>query len=501
MSDRDVAPLDSIRLDDGSLTCTVLSPSILTDSLVATASVTGQAYYKELTRYLTRSLEIGGAIVGEVVQWDETQPKRVRSLCFYKNSEICEAIEYDVLCLRGNPPQLSYTVSQDDESIYCIPNAAIASYTQGNERNARTPDCYLGLALRDPKTHRFVSHICIFDDRPLTPTKRQHAETLIRLFAARTTAELKRQQAETREREKIRQLEQTLDALQRTQSQLVQTEKISSLGQLVAGVAHEINNPLGCLSGNLKHIEEYICDLSEHLELYRQHVPQPAPDIEEHADDIDLEFIVEDLPPMLGSMKVSLERIQEIVTSLRQFSRLDADKTLFDVREGLDSTLVVLKHRLKANETRPEIKVVREYSDLPPVPCRPGQLNQVFMNLLSNAIDAIEESNQGRSFRDIQDDPNLICIRTEHITDERGDRVAICIADNGCGISEAVKPHLFETFFTTKPTGKGTGLGLSLSYKVITENHGGTLSFESTSDRGTEFIIELPIEDDGVIMR
>ncbi|MGC9503373.1 sensor histidine kinase [Baaleninema sp.] len=492
MSDRDVAPLDTLQLDDGTFNPTFLSPSVLTDAIAATASVTGEAYYNAFTRYLTLSLDIECAIIGEVVRWNGTQPQGVRSLCFCENGNFSDSIEYDVLCLNDNPPRLSSAAIPDDESVYCIPNDPQTRYT--SKGDPRDPDCYLGLALRDPKTRRFVSHICIFSDSPLPPTKRQNAETLIRLFAARTIAEIKRQHAETREREKIRQLEQTLNALQKTQSQLVQTEKISSLGQLVAGVAHEINNPLGCLSGNLNHVEEYVRDLREHLELYHQYVPNPAPEIQEHAEDIDLEFLIEDLPPMLGSMKVSVDRIQEIVTSLRQFSRLDADKTLFDVREGLDSTLVVLKHRLKANDSRPEIQVVREYGDLPLVPCRPGQLNQVFMNLLSNAIDALEESNQGRSFSQIQDNPNLIRIRTERITDERGDRVAICIADNGRGIPEDVKPHLFETFFTTKPTGKGTGLGLSLSYQVITENHGGSLSFESTFNSGTEFIIELPIE-------
>ncbi|MBO9998993.1 MAG: ATPase [Cyanobacteria bacterium SID2] len=493
MADRDVIPFDSARASERNHPEAFAFNSMLTDSIAATASVTGTAYYEALARYLTQSLDIRYVLIGEVFQWNGAQPKRMRSLCFYDRNHVLENLECDLSGTACEQLFRAIPSPSDGEIVYCVPNDLQRKFPAVS-RLFPTTEAYLGIALIDSSTHSFIGHICLLDDRPLPELKRQHAKILLKFFAARTTAELKRQQAENREREKVRQLEQALEVLQRTQSQLVQTEKISSLGQLVAGVAHEINNPLACLTGNLNHVNEYVLDLAKHLELYRQYVPNPAPAIEEHAEDIDLDFVLEDLSPMLASMTVSVERIEKIVTSLRQFSRLDAETVPFDVREGLDSTLVVLQHRLKANESRPAIQVVREYSDLPLVPCRPGQLNQVFMNLLSNAIDALEEASEGCTFTALQNKPNVIRIRIQHIRDEVGSRVAICIADNGVGIPEDVKPHLFETFFTTKPTGKGTGLGLSLSYQIVTEYHGGTLSFDSTLDRGTEFIIELPIQ-------
>jgi signal transduction histidine kinase len=284
--------------------------------------------------------------------------------------------------------------------------------------------------------------------------------------------------------EKNQQLEQALRELQRTQAQLIQIEKMSSLGQLIAGVAHEINNPANFIYGNINYTTEYVEDLLKLLRLYAKHYPQPAPEIQEEAEAIDLEFLIEDLPKLLASMKVGADRIHEIVQSLRSFSRLDeAEMKLVDIHEGIDSTLLILFHRLKETPARPGIQVVKKYDDLPRVECYAGQLNQVFMNILSNAIDAVEKCHQ--------DKEGIITIRTEVL--EGKSYVRIRIKDNGSGMTKDVQAHIFDSFFTTKPVGQGTGLGLSISYQIVVEKHGGQLKCISALAEGAEFLIELPI--------
>lgn len=296
------------------------------------------------------------------------------------------------------------------------------------------------------------------------------------------TNELKERKAE---------LETALQNLQKAQSQLIQTEKLSSLGQLVAGVAHEINNPVNFIYGNLRYADEYIQDLLELLDVYQQQYPNPTPEVQAKAEDIELEFLVEDLPKILASMNVGAERIRQIVLSLRVFSRLDeAEMKSVDIHDGLDSTLLILQHRLKARPDHPVIEVIKEYGDLPLVECYAGQLNQVFMNILSNAIDALDSYNQQRSAQDIHNHPSRIKICTEVL---QPDRVTVRIADNGPGMTEKVKQRLFEPFFTTKPVGQGTGLGLSISYQIVVEKHKGALWCVSAPGLGTEFWIEIPL--------
>ncbi|MBW4617354.1 MAG: AAA family ATPase [Desmonostoc vinosum HA7617-LM4] len=278
--------------------------------------------------------------------------------------------------------------------------------------------------------------------------------------------------------------------LEQSQLQIVQSEKMASLGNLVAGVAHEVNNPIGFLNGSINNAKEYVQDLLTYLELYQQHHPHPASPVQEMAEDIDLEFLSEDLPKLLDSMTGASDRIKSISTSLRTFSRADTDrKVTANLHEGIDSTLLILKYRLKANQHRPAIQVIQNYGDLPLVNCFPGQLNQVFMNILANAIDALEESNSKRSFEDIQANPNRITITTS----VENHLVKIAIADNGKGMSESVKQKIFDHLFTTKEVGKGTGLGLAIAKQIIESTHSGKLICNSVLGEGTEFIIEIPL--------
>ncbi|MEH2056591.1 MAG: ATP-binding protein [Nostoc sp.] len=283
--------------------------------------------------------------------------------------------------------------------------------------------------------------------------------------------------------EKATQLELTLEKLYSTQSQLIQAEKMSGLGQLVAGIAHEINNPINFIYGNLQPASEYVASLIELNNLYQKVYPQPLPEIADKIADIELEFISNDLQKLLSSMRVGAARIRQIVLSLRNFSRLDESEIKpVDIHSGIDSTLLILQHRLQSNSKHPEIAVIPKYGQLPLVNCYASALNQVFMNLINNAIDALEES-------DINRQPTII-IQTEF---REAKNVVIRIADNGIGMSESVQNKMFNPFFTTKPIGSATGLGLSTSYSIVVEKHGGKLSCISAPGKGTEFIIEIPL--------
>lgn len=297
------------------------------------------------------------------------------------------------------------------------------------------------------------------------------------------------------------QIQQTLQELQRTQAHLIQTEKMSSLGQLVAGVAHEINNPVNFIYGNLSHAHNYARDLLDLVALYQTTYAQPTPEIKTQLKAIDLEFIANDLPQILSSMSAGTDRIRQIVLSLRNFSRLDESAMKrVNIHEGIDSTLLILQSRLKTNTSHANVEVVKNYGDLPKVECYAGQLNQVFMNILSNAIDALED----------QPAPRIITISTELVQEpqtqtstntipEPGSEdstpptsVVIRIHDNGPGMSELVSSKLFDPFFTTKSVGKGTGLGLSVSYHIVVEKHGGLLKCNSRPSEGAEFYIQIP---------
>ncbi|AFY54524.1 fused histidine kinase/response regulator receiver domain protein [Rivularia sp. PCC 7116] len=279
--------------------------------------------------------------------------------------------------------------------------------------------------------------------------------------------------------------------LQQVEQQLIQSEKMSALGQLVAEVAHEINNPLSYISANTKHAAEYLRDIFELLTLYKQEIPHPGTKITDKIEEIDLEYLMDDLPKLFVSMQNGTERIRDISDSLRTFARADNHaKTSLDIHQAIDNTLLILKHRLKANSKRPQIKIIKNYGNLPLVECYPGQIDQVLINLLSNAIDALDESNQGCSFADIQNLPNQITINTSLSEDMQS--ILIKIQDNGVGIPIEKQNQIFDNLFTTKPVGKGTGLGLSISYQIIVEKHNGKLWCESLPGEGATFVIQLP---------
>ncbi|MEQ9554115.1 MAG: PAS domain S-box protein [Coleofasciculus sp. G3-WIS-01] len=333
-------------------------------------------------------------------------------------------------------------------------------------------------------------------------------------------------QATEHARKQAAQLSKALHDLQRTQSQLIQSEKMSSLGQLVAGIAHEINNPVNFIYGNLIYAQEYYQDLIALVQLYRTAYPNPPAILKERIDSIDLDFILTDFAKLQYSMKVGAERIREIVQSLRTFSRLDeSGRKIVDIHSGIESALMILQYRLKEKPGSAGICVIKEYGDLPPIDCWPGQLNQVFMNILTNAIDAIEEKashysspteaefldgmglfsptitiRTGISQTDSVKSPMADDVAEENSRGERDDSepgtpyVFIRITDNGIGMSPQTKKRLFDPFFTTKPVGLGTGLGLAVSYQIVVEKHGGKLWCNSTLEQGSELVVEIPIQ-------
>lgn len=297
-------------------------------------------------------------------------------------------------------------------------------------------------------------------------------------------------------REQVKLLDIAITDLKTTQAQLVQSEKMSTVGQMVAGVAHEINNPVNFIYGNLPHASQHVKDLVHLLNLYKEITPNVTPEIQDFEEEIELDFVTQDLAHILSSMRMGAERIRQIVLSLRNFSRLDeGEKKKVDLHEGIDNTLLLLQNRLKNR-----IQVVKDYGNLPLVDCFPGQINQVFMNLLSNAIDALDENYQGQSKKGELDSTILenprISIRTFRYSEGQ---VAIAIADNGPGIPPDIQAKIFDPFFTTKPVGKGTGLGLAITYQLLVEGHSGNIQVRPLSEGGTEFLVILPIASEEVI--
>jgi signal transduction histidine kinase len=297
------------------------------------------------------------------------------------------------------------------------------------------------------------------------------------------------EQTNTQLEERSETLEKALIDLKQSQMQLVQSEKLSSLGQLVAGIAHEINNPVSFIYGNLQPGNQYIQDLLDLIALYQQEY-EASEAIAKKSNQIELDYLVEDLPRLWQSLKVGADRIRDIVLSLRTFSRTDeAELKAVNLQDGIDSTLMILRNRWKTQDFRPAVEIIKQYEEIPLVECYAGQMNQVFMNILVNAIDALDERDEKRTFSECEDHPSTLWIGTT-VIDEW---VQITIADNGTGMSEATQRQLFDPFYTTKPIGKGTGLGMSISHQIITERHQGQLHCDSTLGEGSKFVIKIPL--------
>lgn len=297
----------------------------------------------------------------------------------------------------------------------------------------------------------------------------------------------------TDKNQKLIRINQDLQAqyhqIKATQLQLIQAEKMASLGELMAGLGHEINNPIGFIKANIEPARTYVKDLFGLIDFLLQECPSNATHIQDELEAVDLEFIRKDLPKLINSMGLGIDRICDVSNSLRSFSRNDRDrKVAFNLHNGIDSTLLILKHRTKSNEDRPAIEIVKNYGNIPEIYCFPGQLNQVFMNLLANAIDALDEANKGKTFAEIKANPNRITIETKILGDEQ---VEVRIQDNGCGMKPDTQARIFEQGFTTKEVSKGTGLGMAIAYQIVVEKHGGMITCSSELGKGTEFAIAL----------
>jgi signal transduction histidine kinase len=398
----------------------------------------------------------------------------------------------------------------EPERVLIVPNA------QEDERFANNPFVtsepnirfYAGAPLVTPDGFA-IGTLCTIDCKPreLSPEQIKALQALSRQVISQLELRINltklkqnithRKQVEQNLRDTNKQLNQTLGKLKQTQVQLIQSEKMSSLGEMVAGIAHEINNPVTFIYANLDYVNTYVRDLLDLLSLYQQHYPEPEAEIKSKAQEVDTDFLAEDLSNILSSMDAGAERIQNIVLSLRNFSRLDeAQKKPVDIHEGIDSTLLILQHRLKATLDRPEIKIIKEYGKLPKLECYAAQLNQVFLHILSNAIDALEEKyNRKQEITDLENNITqspTIRIRTG-ISPEN--HLLIMIADNGNGIAENIQTKIFDPFFTSKPVGKGKGLGLSISYQIVVKKHDGNLKYRTQYGKGTEFLIEMPVKD------
>ncbi|MEA5515656.1 ATP-binding protein [Nodularia sp. UHCC 0506] len=411
----------------------------------------------------------------------------------------------------------AYTICQP-EDLLIVPNALQDERFAANPLVISDPHIrfYAGAPLITPDGFA-IGSLCVIDriPRELSLEQKQALAALSRQVISQlelrvNIAKLKqniscRQQVEKTLRHTNLNLNKVANKLRQTQVQLILREKMSSLGQMVAGIAHEINNPINFVHANIGHLKTNFQDIVDLLSLYQQHYPQPHQEIQAKANAIDVKFLIQDLPNIFTSMETGSKRVKNIVLSLRNFARLDeSEKKIVDIHEGIDNTLLILQHRLNATDTYPGIQIIKDYSHLPQIECYPAQLNQGFMNILNNAIDAIENlwiENTKKIKSDVhkidymnnlQQAQPQIRIRTGI---DHKNHVFVRIADNGIGISEAIQKRMFDLFFTTKPVGKGTGLGLSVIYQIVVKKHGGNLKYKTQLGKGTEFIIEIPLKN------
>ncbi len=438
------------------------------------ASKIGEEFFQACAHYLAEVLQIKYALIAEFV--DCEKPKG-RVLAFWSGESFGPNFEYE---LSGTPCGFVYK-----NGLQIYPNSIQKIFPEDQDLVTLEAESYLGIAIIDSQGNR-IGHIAGLHTESLKHSYDQQ-ESILKIFAARSAAEIERQLTEKALKQQNIYLQATLEMLKQTQAQLIHSEKMSSLGQMVAGVAHEVNNPVTFISGNLHYVHDYTQDLLELVQLFQQHFPQLPDAIQEKIEKVELDYIQEDLPKLVNSIQSGADRISQIVKSLRTFSRLDeAEMKSVDIHSGIDSTLMILQGRFK-NQPFP-IQVIKDYGILPQVTCYPRALNQTIMNITNNAIDALLAKFNETHYREEQP---KICIKTKSIDNHW---VRINIIDNGLGMTEETRLKIFDPFFTTKPVGQGTGLGLSMSYQIIVEQHQGKIQCISSPQTGTEFTIEIPTE-------
>ncbi|OCQ89603.1 hypothetical protein BCD67_13300 [Oscillatoriales cyanobacterium USR001] len=457
-----------------------------------TAAKTGEEFFKSCVQYLAQVLEVRYAVISEFADSEKSSAK---TLAFWAGDDFCDNFTYSLV---GTPCK---NVANNTE-VCRYPNSVQQLFPEDDYLVAIQAESYAGLSIIDTAGN-YLGLLTVLDTKPMVKDLEMQS-AILKIFATRAGAEIERINAEAavraseiQLRQQTEELETTLKKLQATQTQLIQAEKMSSLGQLVAGIAHEINNPVSFIYGNLEPATDYANNLIDLIRLYQEHYPSPSPIISDFTEDIDFEYLASDFAKLLESMKNGATRIRDIVKSLRTFSRLDeADLKPVDIHENIESTLMILQNRLNSSSGKGEISVVKNYGNLPLVECYGGLLNQVFLNLLVNAIDAIEQRRESLESTEKSNYVGEITIATSTTSENQ---VLISINDNGCGMSPEVQEKIFNPFFTTKPVGKGTGMGLATGYQIVTENHHGHLHCCSTLGKGTEFRIELPVVNRNVM--